>query len=98
MRILSALLLVAAASTVAQTPDPEAERAKMSEMVRWPVVRPRDAKAEREQNLKDMARMTQLLTDLRNEMSQNEHVISVSAVKKAEEIEKLIKRVRSRLR
>jgi hypothetical protein len=45
-----------------------------------------------------MARMTQLLTDLRNELSQNEHVISVSAVKKAEEIEKLIKRVRSRLR
>jgi hypothetical protein len=96
--MLSTLLLLAAASTVAQTPDPAAERAKMQEMVQWPVLRPRDAKAEREQNLKDMARMTQLLTDLRTELTQNEHVISVATVKKAEEIEKLIKRVRSRLR
>jgi hypothetical protein len=92
------MLLVAAASTVAQTPEQGAPpRAEASEMVQWPVVRSRDVKAEHQQNLKDMARMTQLVADLRKELS-DERMISVSAVKKAEEIEKLIKRVRSRLR
>lgn len=100
MRILFAVLLVAAASTVAQSPDQlEPPGARSSEMVRWPVVRPRDVKAEREQNLKDTERMAQLLADLRAEWGRTDaRVVSVTTAKKAEEIEKLIKRVRSRLR
>jgi hypothetical protein len=97
MRILSALLLVAAASTVAQTPEQGGPPPPQPEMVQWPVIRPRNAKAEHEQNLKDTARMTQLLGDLRKDLS-DERLVPVSALKKAEEIEKLIKRVRSRLR
>ena len=100
MRVLPALLLMTAVSTVAQTPGQgEAPRAQTSDMVQWPVVRPRDVKAEREQNLKDTARMAELLADLRSELGRtDERVVSMSAAKKAAEIEKLIKRVRNRLR
>jgi hypothetical protein len=56
-------------------------------------------KAEREQNMKDAAQLVDLAKDLQTEIEKNEsYVLPVSALKKTDEIEKLAKRIRGRLR
>jgi hypothetical protein len=56
-------------------------------------------KAEHEQNLKDAARLADLAEQLKQELEKNDrYVISVSSLKKIDEIEKLVKKIRSRLR
>jgi hypothetical protein len=52
-----------------------------------------------EQNLKDAARLADLAEQLKQELEKNDrYVISVSSLKKIDEIEKLVKKIRSRLR
>jgi hypothetical protein len=56
-------------------------------------------KAEHEQNLKDAARLADLADELKQELEKNDrYVLSVSTLKKTDEIEKLAKKIRSRLR
>ena len=56
-------------------------------------------KAEREQNIKDAAQLVDMAKDLQQEIEKNEaYVLSLSALKKTDEIEKLAKRIRGRLR
>ncbi len=56
-------------------------------------------KAEHEQNLKDAARLVELSEQLQEELEKNDRfVVSLSSVKKTDEIEKLVKKIRSRLR
>ena len=56
-------------------------------------------KSEREQNLKDAAQLVDMAKDLQQEIEKNEaFVLPLSAVKKTDEIEKLAKRIRTRLR
>jgi len=56
-------------------------------------------KAEREQNIKDSAQIVDLAKDLQQELEKNEsYVLSMSSLKKTDEIEKLAKRIRGRLR
>src|SRR5215831_3976581 len=56
-------------------------------------------KAEREQNIKDSAQIAELAKDLQQELEKNEsYVLSMSSLKKTDEIEKLAKRIRNRLR
>ena len=56
-------------------------------------------KAEREQNLKDAAQLADLAEQLKQELEKNDrYVLSVSSLKKTDEIEKLVKKIRSRLR
>jgi hypothetical protein len=56
-------------------------------------------KAEREQNLKDAARLAGLAEQLRQDLEKNDRfVLSISTLKKTDEIEKLAKKIRSRLR
>jgi len=56
-------------------------------------------KAEREQNIKDSAQIVELAKDLQQELEKNEsYVLSMSSLKKTDEIEKLAKRIRNRLR
>ena len=56
-------------------------------------------KAEHEQNLKDAAQLADLAEQLKQELEKNDrYVISVSSLKKIDEIEKLVKKIRSRLR
>jgi hypothetical protein len=56
-------------------------------------------KAEREQNLKDAAQLVEMAKDLQQEIEKNEsYVLSLSALKKTDEIEKLAKRIRGRMR
>jgi hypothetical protein len=56
-------------------------------------------KAEREQNIKDAAQIAEIAKDLQQELEKNEsYVLSMSSLKKTDEIEKLAKRIRGRLR
>ncbi len=56
-------------------------------------------KADREQNLKDAAQLADLAEQLKAELEKNDrYVLSISSLKKTDEIEKLVKRIRSRLR
>jgi hypothetical protein len=56
-------------------------------------------KAQHEQNLKDAARLIEMAEQLKQELEKNDrHVLSISTLKKAEDIENLAKKIRSRLR
>jgi hypothetical protein len=56
-------------------------------------------KAEREQNLKDVAQLVDLAQQLQQDLEKNERfVLSLSTLKKTDEIEKLVKKIRTRLR
>src|SRR5580692_7113534 len=52
-------------------------------------------KADHERDLKDAAQLIELAEGLKEELEKNDqHVLSVSSLKKTEEIEKLAKRIR----
>ena len=56
-------------------------------------------KAEYEQNLKDAARLVELSEELKQELEKNDRfVVSMSSLKKTDDIEKLVKKIRTRLR
>jgi hypothetical protein len=56
-------------------------------------------KAEHEQNLKDAAELAELAEQLKIDLEKNDRfVLSMATLKKTDEIEKLAKRIRSRLR
>ena len=56
-------------------------------------------KAEREQNIKDANQLAELAGQLKEEIEKNDRfVFSISTLKKTDEIEKLAKRIRSRMR
>ena len=56
-------------------------------------------KAEQEQNLKDAAQLVELAEQLKEDLEKNEHyVLSLSTLKKTDDIEKLVKKIRARLR
>ena len=56
-------------------------------------------KAEYQRSLKDAAQLVELSQSLQQELQANDsHVLSVSSLKKAEEIEKIAKRIHGRLR
>lgn len=56
-------------------------------------------KADHEKDLKDAATLIELAGQLKQELEKNDrHVLSVSSLRKTEEIEKLAKRIRQRLR
>lgn len=56
-------------------------------------------KAERDQNIKDAAQLTELAQQLQQDLEKNDRfVFSMSTLKKTEDIEKLAKKIRGRLR
>ncbi len=56
-------------------------------------------KAEYQQNLKDAAQLTELAQELQVELEKNDrYVLSLATLKKTEDIEKLVKKIRSRMR
>jgi uncharacterized protein YlxW (UPF0749 family) len=56
-------------------------------------------KAEHEANVKDVNRLVEASQELQQEIEKNDRfVLSLSSLKKADEIEKLIKQIRTRLR
>jgi hypothetical protein len=56
-------------------------------------------KAEHEQNLKDAAQLVELSEQLKEDLERNDrYVLSVSTLKKTDDIEKLVKKIRARMR
>lgn len=56
-------------------------------------------KADHAKSLKDAAELVRLAEDLKIELEKNDrHILSVASIKKTEEIEKIAKRIRSRLK
>ncbi len=56
-------------------------------------------KADHEKSVEDAAKLMSLTEELKVELEKNDrHVLSVSTLKKLDDIEKLTKRIRSRLR
>ena len=56
-------------------------------------------KAEHQKSLQDAVELVRLSRQLRMELERNgRHIVSVSSIKKTEEIEKLARRIRSRLK
>ena len=56
-------------------------------------------KADHQQDLKEAAALVELALALQQELEKNDrHVVSVSSIRKTEEIEKLAKRIRGRIR
>jgi len=96
MRVLLCLLLLWSASPLAaQLPREEPElklpsgKSQKEEML----------KADYEQSLRDAERLVKLSEEFKAELEkQGRHVLSVSTLRKIEEIERLARRIRSRLR
>jgi len=56
-------------------------------------------KADHEKTIKDAAQLIELAEGLKQELEKDDaHVLSISSLKKTEEIEKLARRIRSRLK
>jgi hypothetical protein len=56
-------------------------------------------KAEHQQNLKDAAQLIELSEQLKEDLEKNDqYVLSMSTLKKTDDIEKLVKKIRSRMR
>jgi hypothetical protein len=56
-------------------------------------------KAEHEQNLKDAAQLIDLAEQLKQDLEKNDrYVLSLATLKKTDDIEKLVKKIRGRLR
>ena len=101
-RLCAAALLLAAVSPPAV---PQAERrgpAPPPGEIRLPNGKSQQEeilKADHEKDLKDASQLIELAEQLKQELEKNDrHVLSVSSLKKTEEIEKIAKRIRSRLR
>jgi hypothetical protein len=79
----------------------EAERAPSSD-VRLPNGKSQQEeilKAEHQKTLKDASELIELAEQLKAELEKNDrHVLSLASLKKTEEIEKLAKKIRARLR
>lgn len=99
--VLLLAALVALGQRGPDTPSP-APAAPGSDDVRLPngkMQKDEILKAEREQNLKDAAQLAGLAQQLQEELEkQDRFVLSMSTLKKTEDIEKLAKRIRGRLR
>jgi hypothetical protein len=95
--ILLVFCVVYAAGQVPPSPNPNDPQ-----VLRTPDGRNRTEmilKADHEQSLKDLDQIRKLVDDVKIEMEKNDrHVLSVGAIKKLDEIEKLTKRVRSRMK
>jgi hypothetical protein len=56
-------------------------------------------KAERQQNIKDAAQLVEMAQQLQQDLEKNDrYVLSISTLKKTDEIEKLVRKIRARLR
>lgn len=95
---LAAVFGLALAQEPDRSPGPSADRPD----VRLPngkSQRDEILKAERDQNIKDAARLADLADELKQALEKEDRfVFSIATAKKAEDIERLAKKIRSRMR
>jgi Skp family chaperone for outer membrane proteins len=105
MRLTPLLLVVLVTLAFAQAPQdtvPVAPPANSNTDVRLPngkSQRDEILKAEHAENLKDAAKLVDMAQDLRESLEKDDrYVLSLATLKKTEDIEKLVKKIRTRLR
>ena len=100
---IAVLSIVLAASAQAQPQDPSIPRDPSKPVdVRLPngkLQQDEILKADHEKSVKDAAQLIELSENLKKELEKDDrHVLSISSLKKTEEIEKIAKRIRARLK
>jgi hypothetical protein len=101
--IVVASILLAASSPAWQV-DPRIPRdpSKPAEPVRLPngkLQQDEILKADHERSVKDAAQLIELSESLKKELEKDDsHVLSIASLKKTEEIEKIAKRIRARIK
>ncbi len=97
--ILSIVLLI---PLCAQHPAHESPGAEKSSEVRLPngkLQQDEILKADHEKSVKDAAQLIGLAEGLKRDLEKDEsHVLSLSSIKKTEDIEKIARRIRSRIK
>jgi hypothetical protein len=97
--ILSAVLLL---PLCAQHPVQQPSGPEKSADVRLPngkLQQDEILKADHEKSVQDAAQLIELAEGLKRELEKDEtHVLSISSIKKTEDIEKIAKRIRSRIK
>jgi len=95
-----ALVLSLAAVCLAQVPrPPEPEPSSDMKLPNGKSQRDEILKSEYEQNLKDASQLVDIAQQLRDDLEKNERfVLSLSDLKKTDDIEKLVRKIRSRMR
>ena len=78
---------------------PEEEKESPTRMPNGKLQQDEILKADHEKSVKDAAQLIELAESLKAELEKDDtHVLSISSLKKTEEIEKIAKRIRSRLK
>ncbi len=87
-------IVLAALLCAAQEPTPEEPRLPNGKSQREAIL-----KQEHEKSLRDASELLKLSEELKAELERNNrHVVSLSSLRKCEEIEKLAKRIKGRLK
>ncbi len=98
-RLLAPLIALAAALGAQQLPAPPPEREEPKKLPDGRLWSEAVIKANHEANLKDLERMRKILDSVQEELEQSKgHVLSIRALKDLEELERISKRVRDRMR
>jgi hypothetical protein len=93
---LFALFVAFAAGQIPRDPIPDSSDARLPN---GKSQKEEILKADHEKSLEDAGKLMQLTEELKIELEKNDrHVLAISTLKKLDEIEKLSKRIRSRLR
>ena len=93
---LLALFAASATSQIPKDPIPDSSDARLPN---GKSQKEEILKADHEKSLEDAGKLMQLSEELKIELEKNDrHVLAISTLKKLDEIEKLTKRIRSRLR
>ena len=101
--VVTASILLAVSLPAGQV-DPRLPRdpTKSAEAVRLPngkLQQDEILKADHEKSIKDAAQLIELSESLKKELEKDDsHVLSIASLKKTEEIEKIAKRIRARLK
>jgi hypothetical protein len=94
--LLPAFLLMSGAAQMPRSPSPEGSGTRMSDD---PRKKEQVAKAAYQESLDDTRKLIAAAEELKAELEKNDrYVVSMSAIRKTEDIEKLAKRIRSRLK
>jgi hypothetical protein len=96
---LATWLLLAPATTSQVRRQPEEEKESQTRMPNGKLQQDEILKADHEKSVKDAAQLIDLAESLKAELEKDDtHVLSISSLKKTEEIEKIAKRIRARLK
>ena len=99
--ILPALLLIPLILFPQQPPDrlPPPEKPGETRLPNGKLQQEEMLKEEHEKSIKDAAQLIELAEGLKKDLEKDSsHVLSISSLKKTEEIEKIAKRIRSRMK